>query len=502
MSTSLAHRSLSALPALQQEGTTTSRALVDVFRERIAATDGAYNSVAFLNPDAQAEADSRDAERAAGTVRGALHGVPVLIKDNIATADSMMTTAGSLALDGVCASHDAGLVHRLRDAGVVLLGKTNLSEWANFRSTRSVTGWSSRGGQVRNAHYRDRTPGGSSSGSGVAVARGFCPAAIGTETDGSVVIPAAMNGIVGIKPTVGLVSRAGIIPISSSQDTAGPMARTVEDAARLLAVMAGTDPADPATAEADDHATDFTRFLDRDALRGARLGVVRSYCGFHERVDAVFDAALAVLADAGARIIDDVELPGRETIRLHELEVMCAEFKTGLDSCLGRLAEESGAPVRSLAEVIAFNEAHAERTMPWFRQELMLRAEASGGAAGQRYREARAACLRLARTHGIDRALGEWRLDALVAPTAPAPWAIDLASGDHRLGGSSTPAAVAGYPSVTVPMGALASLPLGISFFGGAWQDGPLIGLAHAFALRREDTGDAALEAPISPWLD
>ncbi len=468
--------------ALQDSGAWTSQGLVAGSRARIADGDGTCNAIAFLNPDADGQAERLDRERGEGSVRGPLHGVPILVKDNIATGDAMMTTAGSLALDGVRAPADAHVVRRLRDAGLVLLGKTNLSEWANFRSSRSVTGWSSRGGQVRNARFRDRSPGGSSSGSGTAVARGFTALAIGTETDGSVVVPAAMNGIVGIKPTVGLVSRTGVIPISASQDTAGPMARTVEDAALLLGAIAGSDPDDPATEHADDHAGDFTSFLDADALRGARIGVVRSYCGWHEAVDAVFAAALARMADAGAFIVEDVRLPGRDVIRPHEIVVMCAEFRTGLDHYLAQLAGHGvEAPVRSLADVIAFNEANATRTMPWFGQDLMTLSQASGGATGSRYLDARAECLRLAREDGIDRALETLRLDALVAPTAPAPWAIDLANGDHRLGGSSTPAAVAGYPSVTVPMGDLAGLPLGLSMFAGAWQEGRLIGLAHAF---------------------
>ena len=488
---------------LQDSGASTSQGLVAGSRARIADGDGTCNAIAFLNPDADGQAERLDRERAEGSVRGPLHGVPILVKDNIATGDAMMTTAGSLSLDGVRAPADAHVVRRLRDAGLVLLGKTNLSEWANFRSSRSVTGWSSRGGQVRNARFRDRSPGGSSSGSGTAVARGFTALAIGTETDGSVVVPAAMNGIVGIKPTVGLVSRTGVIPISASQDTAGPMARTVEDAALLLGAIAGSDPDDPATEHADDHAADFTRFLDADALRGARIGVVRSYCGWHEAVDAVFAAALARMADAGAIIVEDVRLPGRDVIRPHEIVVMCAEFRSGLDHYLAHLAEHGvAAPVRSLADVIAFNEANATRTMPWFGQDLMTLSQASGGATGSRYLDARAECLRLAREDGIDRALETLRLDALVAPTAPAPWAIDLANGDHRLGGSSTPAAVAGYPSVTVPMGDLAGLPLGLSMFAGAWQEGRLIGLAHAFETCRRSHRPAVVPATASRnWL-
>ena len=487
--------SIAALARLMADGVLSSADLVEAFRERIAAGDGPFGSIAFLNPDAPEIAEERDRERAAGHVRGPMHGVPVLLKDNIATGDAMMTSAGSLALDGVRAKTDSHVARRLRESGAVLLGKTNLSEWANFRSTRSSSGWSSRGGQVRNAYATDRTPGGSSSGSGVAVARDFAPAAIGTETDGSVVGPSAMNSIVGIKPTLGLVSRTGIIPIAASQDTAGPMARTVADAAVLLGAISGPDPADPANRPPPD--TDFTKFLQPDALQGSRIGVVRNYCGFHEAVDRVFEGALQVLSDAGAVIVDEVGMPSREAIRSHEILVMRTEFKVGLNAWLSTLGPEC--PVHSLADLIRFNLDNADRVMPWFGQEQLIAAEQTGGADDPAYLKVLAECRRLTRENGIDRAIDEFRLDALVAPTSPVPWAIDLVNGDNRLGGSSGLAAVSGYPSVTVPAGYVAGLPVGLSFIAGAWRDGPLIGYAYAF----EQAARARVPpGPARNWLD
>ncbi len=470
--------SIADLAASLASGALTSVDLVAAYRARIEAEDADFNAVAFLNPDAGAIARELDAERAAGRVRGPLHGIAVLIKDNIATGDAMMTSAGSLALDGIKAPGDAHVAARLRAAGAILLGKTNLSEWANFRSTRSSSGWSSRGGQVRNAYFTDRTPGGSSSGSGTAAARGFCAAAIGTETDGSIVSPSTMNSLVGIKPTVGLVGRSGIIPISHSQDTAGPMARSVADAAALLSAIAGPDPDDPATANA--RSEDFTRYLDPAALRGKRIGVARNHAGFHERVDAVFDVALSALQEAGATLVDGLAPPTREETRPPELIVMLTEFKVGLNAYLAALGPET--PVRSLADVIAFNESHADRVMPFFGQELFLQAEETGGLEDRVYQTALAVSRKLTRENGIDRLLRDHALDALVAPTASAPWAIDLVNGDNRGGGgSSSLAAISGYPSITVPMGYVTGLPVGLSFIGAARSDGALIGLAHAF---------------------
>ncbi|MDA0342092.1 MAG: amidase, partial [Proteobacteria bacterium] len=425
--------SIADLSGLMESGALRCTDLVAAYRAKIEAEDGDFNAVAFLNPDAEDIAATLDRERAEGRVRGPLHGVPILVKDNIASGDKMMTSAGSLALDGIGAPADSHVVSRLRAAGAVLLGKTNLSEWANFRSTRSSSGWSSRGGQVRNAYATDRTPGGSSSGSGVAAARGFCAAAIGTETDGSVVSPSTVNSIVGIKPTVGMIGRTGIIPISHSQDTAGPMARTVADAAVVLSAIAGPDAADPVTAQAQGG--DFTRFLDVTALRGKRIGVVRNYAGFHEAVDVVFAEALDALVEAGATLVDDLSLALREEIRPHELIVMMTEFKVGLNAYLAGLGPET--PVRTLADVIAFNEAHAGRTMPYFGQEILLMAEETGGLEDQVYQTALAVSRRLTRENGIDKALRDHQLDALVAPTASAPWAIDLINGDNRGGGGS-----------------------------------------------------------------
>ncbi|MDA1310289.1 MAG: amidase [Proteobacteria bacterium] len=475
--------SIADLSGLMESGALRCTDLVAAYRAKIEAEDGDFNAVAFLNPDAEDIAATLDRERAEGRVRGPLHGVPILVKDNIASGDKMMTSAGSLALDGIGAPADSHVVSRLRAAGAVLLGKTNLSEWANFRSTRSSSGWSSRGGQVRNAYATDRTPGGSSSGSGVAAARGFCAAAIGTETDGSVVSPSTVNSIVGIKPTVGMIGRTGIIPISHSQDPAGPMARTVADAAVVLSAIAGPDAADPVTAQAQGG--DFTRFLDVTALRGKRIGVVRNYAGFHEAVDVVFAEALDALVEAGATLVDDLSLALREEIRPHELIVMMTEFKVGLNAYLAGLGPET--PVRTLADVIAFNEAHAGRTMPYFGQEILLMAEETGGLEDQVYQTALAVSRRLTRENGIDKALRDHQLDALVAPTASAPWAIDLINGDNRGGGgSSSLAAVSGYASITVPMGYVSGLPVGLSFIGGAWSDGPLISLAHAFEQTRQ----------------
>ena len=469
--------------------------LLASYQELIELEDGDFNAVAFLNPDADAIAEAMDRERIQGQVRGPLHGVPVLVKDNIASADRMMTSAGSLALDGVIAKRDAHLVARLRRAGAIVQGKTNLSEWANFRSTRSSSGWSSRGGQVRNAHATDRTPGGSSSGSGVAAARGFCAAAIGTETDGSIVGPSAMNGIVGIKPTVGLISRTGIIPISESQDTAGPMARSVADVAALLSAIAGSDPDDPATK--DSKVLNFTNFLDAAGLYGKRLGVVRNYAGFHEGLEKAFGAALAVTREAGAEVIDGLELPNREEIRQHEIIVMLTEFKVGLNAYLAALGAD--APVKSLAELIAFNLNNADRVMPHFGQEILLQAEETGGLDDKAYKNALTVSRRLCREKGIDAAMTEHRLDALVAPTSPVPWAIDLVNGDNRLGGSSGLAAVSGYASITVPMGTVAGLPVGFSFIGGPWSEGPLIAMAYAF----ERTAQGRPEpGPARRWLD
>jgi amidase len=460
-------------------GRTTVRDLQQHYAARIEALDvhgPALHSVLETNPDAAAIAASLDASPGP---RGALFGVPVLLKDNIDTADGMLTTAGSLALTGSRPARDAFVVARLRAAGALILGKTNLSEWANFRSKRSSSGWSGRGGQTRNPYALDRSPCGSSSGSAVAVAADLAVVAVGSETDGSIVCPASVNGLVGIKPTVGLVSRTGIIPISASQDTAGPLARTVADAAALLSVLAGYDPEDPATLPMKERpAIDYTKSLDAGALKGVRIGVLRQYAGFHERVDAVFDKAIAVLKAHGAIIVDPVEVPKSATLDADEQTVLLYEFKDGINRYL---AGRTTGP-RTLADLIAFNEREQAREMPYFPQDLFLDAQAKGPLSAHEYLEARERARRAAGAEGIDAALKKDRLDALVAPTVGAGSTIDLINGDHFVGGevSSAPA-VAGYPHITVPMGNLQGLPLGLSFVGTAWSEARLIGLAYAF---------------------
>jgi amidase len=463
-------------------GELSARRLAEAYLARIAALDRQgpeLRSVIETNPDALAIADALDAERRARGGRGPLHGVPVLVKDNVDTADRMTTTAGSLALEGSTPQQDAPLARRLRQAGAVILGKANLSEWANFRSSRSVSGWSGRGGQCRNPYALDRNPCGSSSGSGAAVAANLAALAIGTETDGSIVCPATTCGVVGIKPTVGLVSRAGIIPISRTQDTAGPMARTVSDAAELLTAIAGADPRDEATAEAGARATDYTRFLDANGLRGARVGVARNMAGFHPDTDRLFEEAVAELKRRGAELIDPADVPNVKELGDPELELLLYEFKAGLDAYLASLGPR--APVRTLADAIAFNERNHEREMPHFGQEIFLKAQAKGPLATPAYREALEKCRRLSRKEGLDAILDRHKLDALVAPTGAPAWVIDPVSGDHFVGGNSTPAAVAGYPSLSLPMGFVFGLPVGISFIGRAWSEPLLLRLAYAF---------------------
>jgi amidase len=473
------------LAGLQRQMATGERSaeqITEAYLARIAALDRQgpeLRSVIETNPEATVIARARDAERRARGPRGPLHGVPVLVKDNVDTADRLTTTAGSLALEGSVPSRDAHVARRLREAGAVILGKANLSEWANFRSTRSVSGWSARGGQCRNPYALDRNPCGSSSGSGVAVAANLAPLAIGTETDGSIVCPATSCGIVGIKPTVGLVSRAGIIPISHTQDTAGPMARSVADAAALLTALAGADPRDPATASASTHALDFTRFLDKSGLRGARIGVARNMAGFHPDTDRLLDAAIAEMKRQGAEVVDPADVPGIKELGDPEFEVLLFEFKAGLEAYFASLGPE--ARVKTLADLIAFNEANRGREMPYFGQETLLKAQAKGPLTTPAYREALETCSRLSRREGLDAVLDQHRLDAVVAPTGAPAWVIDPVSGDHYVGGNSTPAAVSGYPSVCVPMGFVFGLPVGLSFVGRAWSEPVLLRLAHAF---------------------
>jgi amidase len=432
-----------------------------------------------LNPDAVSIAAALDAERDAGRVRGPLHGVTVALKDNIATGDRMATTAGSLALDGVRATRDAFLVERLRRAGAVITGKTNLSEWANFRSTRSTSGWSGRGGLSLNPHALDRTTSGSSSGSAAAVAAHLVAMAVGTETDGSIVSPASINGVVGLKPTVGLISRDGIIPISATQDTAGPITRTVADAALLLSVLAARDPRDPAARPAGvTGRTDYVGALDQDALRGARIGIARAYFTGHDEVDARIEQSIAVMARLGAIVIDPVDLP-KPDYQGDEAIVLLHEFRHGLPQWLAQFAPQ--APVRNVADVIAFNYAQRAKEMPYFAQELLLQTQAAGGLDSPVYRRALRTCRRRARDDGLARVLRAHRLDALVAPTGGTAWLIDLINGDSASDGFSTPAAVAGYPHLTVPAGVVRGLPVGVSFVGAPWSEARLLALGHAF---------------------
>ncbi len=438
------------------------------------------NSVIELNPDALAIAEALDLERRKHGPRGPLHGLPILIKDNIATRDKMQTTAGSLALVGSAPPADAFLVKQLRSAGAVILGKTNLSEWANFRSTHSTSGWSGRGGLTRNPYVLDRNPSGSSSGSGVAASASLCVAAVGTETDGSITMPSAYNGLVGIKPTLGMVSRSGIIPIAHSQDTAGPMARTVTDAAILLACMAGPDPNDPATtAAAGKIAPDYSKYLDVAALQGARIGVARKYFGTLNAVDQLAEAAITEMKRHGAVMVDSVDLAAIDKMGNGEEEVLLYEFKADLNQYLAGLGP--AAPVHSLSEIIAFNKREKAREMPWFGQELFLKAQAKGPLTEQAYLDALAQNHRLARDEGIDAVMDKLELDAIIAPTGGPAHRTDLVWGDRDTGGCTSPAAVAGYPHITVPMGLVHGLPVGLSFFGRAWSEPRLLGLAYAF---------------------
>lgn len=467
-------------------GAETSRALVDRYLERIDALDRrgpALRSIIELNPEAPAIADERDAERRAGRVRGPLHGIPIVIKDNIATGDRMLTTAGSLALAGAPAPRDAFIVGRLRRSGAVILGKTNLSEWANFRSTHSSSGWSARGGQTVNPYARDRSPSGSSSGSAVAAAASLASAAIGTETDGSIVSPASNTSLVGIKPTLGLVSRTGIVPIAHSQDTAGPMARTVTDAVLLLTAIAGADPADPPTAAAAKQPADYSRFLDAAGLSGARIGVVRNRLfGSSAAADRLAETAIADLRAHGAEVVDPANIPTLGRFDDTEFEVLLYEFNADMQKFLGWLGPAAG--VRSIRDIIRFNEERRREEMPHFGQEIMTMAAEKGPLTSPEYKKALAANLKMARTLGIDAVMKKYRLDALVAPTGGPAWLIDLVNGDGGTATApapSTVAAVAGYPHITVPMGFYRGLPIGLSFFGRAWSEPTLIKIAYAY---------------------
>jgi len=475
--------SLADLASGLQQGKWTSARLIELYLARVQAIDRSgpqLNSVLALNPAAASIAAQLDRERKNGRLRGPLHGIPILVKDNIETRDPISTTAGSLALAEWRAPQDAFVAARLRAAGAIFLGKTNLSEWANSRSTHSTSGWSGRGGQTKNPYALDRNPSGSSSGSGAAAASSLCAAAIGSETDGSVTSPSSINGIAGIKPTVGLVSRSGVVPISASQDTAGPMARTVRDVAILLSVMAAVDPQDPAAAASQNKATpDYTRFLDPNGLRGARLGIARKFFESNAPLDAFLNGCVAALKKAGAEVIDPADLATHGQLDAPEQEVLLYEFKDGINRYLKRLPASS--PARTLKDLIAFNEKNRDREMPFFDQEVFIQAEAKGPLSDAAYLKARADCVRLARQAGIDALLAKHQLDAIVTLTSGPAWFTDHIDGDRDTGGCTTPAAVAGYPHITVPAGFYRGLPIGLSFFSTAWSEPTLFKLAYAW---------------------
>jgi amidase len=478
---------IAGLAAAMAEGRLTAARITEMYLERIAALNTMgpeLRAVIETNPDALAIAEALDRERAASGPRGPLHGIPILLKDNIDTADQTLTTAGSLALEDIRPARDATVAERLRAAGAVLLGKANMSEWANIRSSHSSSGWSARGGQARNPYNLARTPCGSSSGSASAVAANLCAAALGTETNGSILCPGHINGVVGIKPTVGLTSRAGVIPISHTQDTVGPFGRTVADAAAVLGALTGVDPRDPATAaSASQSHTDYTQFLDADALRGARIGVAReTFFGYSEKSDPIAEAAIAILKDCGAEVIDPADIPTAKTLNETpaELEVLLYELKADLDTYLA--ARPSEGSVRSLADVIAFNDARAGEEMPYFGQDLFVAAQAKGPLTDEAYLKSLAEIQRLSRADGIDAVMEREQLDALFMPTSGPAWMIDLVNGDPSGGGgSSGPPAMAGYPAITVPAGMVAGLPVGVTFTGRAFSEPRLIALAYAF---------------------
>jgi amidase len=483
----LEETTIADLQERMEAGRDTARSLVEKYLARIETIDRrgpAIGSVIEVNPDALADADRLDSERKARGPRGPLHGIPILIKDNIATGDRMLTTAGSLALAGAPAPRDAFIVARLRAAGAIVLGKTNLAEWANFRDKHSTVGWSARGGQTRNPYALDRSPSGSSSGSAAAAAASLCAAAVGTETDGSIVSPSSINSLVGIKPTLGLLSRTGIVPISHSQDTAGPMARTVADAVVLLGSMAGTDPQDPATRESDLRGLrDYSKFLDAGGLKGARIGVVREHLfGYSPSADRLAEAAIADMKKQGAVVVDPADIPTLGKFEESELDVMLYEFKADLKLYLDWLGP--AAPVRSLEDVIAFNETHKEQEMLYFGQDLFTASEKKGPLTSGDYKRKHSRYREMAGVQGIDAVMTRYKLDALVAPTGGPAWPIDLVNGDRSPADESAPSSVtsvADYPHITVPMGYVAGLPVGISFFGRAWSEPTLIRLAYAY---------------------
>jgi amidase len=473
--------SIANLQAAMASGKFSSRSIAEKYLARIEEIDKqgpAINSVIEVNPEALAIADALDKERKENHIRGPMHGVPVLIKDNIDTADSMQTTAGSLALLGSKPRRDSFVAQKLRESGAVILGKTNLSEWANIRSSHSSSGWSARGGQTLNPYALDRNPCGSSSGSGAATAANLCAVAVGSETDGSVVCPASANGLVGIKPTLGLISRAGIIPIAHSQDTAGPMARSVRDAAILLGALAGVDPRDSATAASEGKAVaDYTKFLDSHGLRGARIGVARKYFGSNDAQDQLMNNLIDAMRRQGAEIIDPADLPTHGKFDDTEFLVLLYELKADLNAYL---AARPGAPT-SLKDIIDFNDQNRDKEMPYFGQDIFIKAEAKGPLTTKEYTDALEANHRLSRQEGIDKVMDQFHVDAIMAPTAGPAWLTDFANGDHAVGGSSNAAAVAGYPDITVPAGFVFGLPVGISFFGRPWSEPTLLKIAYSF---------------------
>ncbi|MFZ0952049.1 MAG: amidase [Candidatus Sulfotelmatobacter sp.] len=476
---------ISELQDGMKSGKFTAHSLVEKYTERIEEIDKdkhgpAINSIIELNPDGLSIADSLDKERKEKGPRGPMHGIPVLIKDNIDTADRMMTTAGSLALLGSKPLQDSHVAQKLRTAGAVILGKTNLSEWANIRSSHSTSGWSGRGGLTKNPYALDRNPCGSSSGTGAGISANLCAVGIGTETDGSIVCPSSSNGLAGIKPTVGLVSRSGIIPISHSQDSAGPMCRTVRDAAILLGALTGVDPQDAATAaSAGKSHADYTQFCDPNGLKGARIGVARKYFGFNDAVDALMEQSLDAMKKQGATLVDPADVETLGKFDASELLVFLYELKADLNNYLARLGPN--APMHTLKDIIDFNDRNRQQEMPYFGQDLFLKAEAKGPLTEKAYLDALDKNHQLARTEGIDATMDKYRLDAMVAPTGGPAWLTDLINGDHAAGGSSNAAAVAGYPNINVTAGFISGLPVGISFFGRAWSEPVLIRLAFAF---------------------
>ena len=464
-------------------GRRTAVEITQLYLDRIAAVDREgprLRSIIETNPEALDIAGRLDEERSAGRVRGLLHGIPIVVKDNIDTADRMTTTAGSYALEGHIAAQDSHVAAKLREAGAIILAKANLSEWANFRSTQSTSGWSARGGQCGNAYAVDRNPCGSSAGSGAATSANLCAGSIGTETNGSIVCPSSINGVVGLKPTVGLVSRSGIIPISHTQDTAGPMVRTVADAAAMLTALVGPDPRDAMSAASAPFAdNDYTGFLDANGLQGARIGVERSYFGQDRHRDDLMEQAIVDMAAAGATIVDPATLDNRRQYNAPAYQLMLFEFKEGLPAYFSTVSPDLG--MRTLRDLIAFNEANADREMPYFGQEIIIAADAMGSILSPEYLEFKETARRLSQEEGIDRLMDEHQLDAMVAPTTRSAWKTDLINGGLSSLGASSPAAISGYPSITVPMGFVLGLPIGMLFFGRAWSEGKLIQLAYAY---------------------